>query len=345
LLVAWAPELSPEQMLKRRDFLNVVPRLSPREKGYWLHVNATAMACRFEATISAAETGGVRAAQDAFQIAAKIERHLTVFNDESEVSYVNRNAAYRAVAVTKSLWDLLVECRTLHRETEGTFDVTSSPLSRCWGFLRRNGRVPSHNEIETSLELVGIEKLRFDENQRSIAFDRVGVEINFGSIGKGYALDRMGELMRRRTSSTLLSAGSSSLLAVGSGGFFRNGWLVGIRDPAAFDRRLAALTLRDCAMSTSGSEEQFFEHEGKRYGHIIDPRTGHPSQGIDSATVIAKSAALTDALATAFYVGGVELAERYCDSHSGVMAVLKPTGAQRPLVIGNTDRCDVEILN
>ena len=330
-------------MLKRRDFLNVAPRLRPREKGYWIHVNATAMACRFEATISAAENNGVGAAQNALEIAARIERQLTVFNDASEVSYVNRNAAYKSVDVTQSLWDLLIECRTLHRETEGAFDVTSAPLSSCWGFLRRNGRVPNPEEIDTALELVGTEKLRFYESEGSVAFARIGVEINFGSIGKGYALDRMGELMRRRTSSTLLSAGSSSLLAVGSGGFFRNGWLVGIRDPAAFDRRLAVLTLRDCAMSTSGSEEQFFDHRGKRYGHIIDPRTGHPAEGIESATVIAKSAGLTDALATAFYVGGVELAEKYCASHPGVMALLKPTG-RAPIVIGNTDRCDLEIL-
>lgn len=332
-------------MLHRREFLNVAPRLRPREKGYWIHVNTTAMACRFEATISAAESGGVSAAQDALEIAAEIERQLTVFNETSEVSYVNRNAAYKPIAVTQSLWELLVECRTLHNETEGTFDVTSAPLSRCWGFLRRNGRIPNPDEIESSLELVGSEKLRFDESERSIAFDRIGVEINFGSIGKGYALDRMGELMRRRIHSTLLSAGSSSLLAVGTGGFFRNGWLVGIRDPASFAKRIAVLKLRDCAMSTSGSEEQFFEHQGKRYGHIIDPRTGHPSQGVDSATVIARSAALSDALATAFYVGGIELAERYCGSHPGVMAILKPSGARRPLVIGNTDRCDVEILS
>jgi thiamine biosynthesis lipoprotein len=98
-------------------------------------------------------------------------------------------------------------------------------------------------------------------------------------------------------------------------------------------------------MSTSGGEEQFFEYDGKRYGHIIDPRSGAPAEGVASATVIAASAALTDALATAFYVGGVELAERYCASNPGVMAIILESGATQPVILGANDRCNVEILS
>jgi thiamine biosynthesis lipoprotein len=98
-------------------------------------------------------------------------------------------------------------------------------------------------------------------------------------------------------------------------------------------------------MSTSGSEEQFFEQEGRRYGHIIDPRSGMPAEGVASATVIANSAAVTDALATAFYVGGVELARRYCDSSSDVMAIILESGGTTPIVLGGNDKCEVELCD
>jgi len=284
-------------------------------------------------------------ANAALDTAARLERQLTVFKDSSEVSYINRSAACHATRVEQSLWELLIFCSRLHRETGGSFDITSAPLSRCWGFLKRQGRAPEANEIEEALAAVGSDKLRFDHETRTLRFERPGVELNFGSIGKGYALDRMGGVIRRGVQTALLSAGSSSLLAIGAGDRRQGGWKVGIRHPADRNRRIAELRLRDCAMSTSGSEEQFFEHEGKRYGHIIDPRSGQPAEGIASATVIAQSAALTDALATAFYVSGVELAERYCASNPGVMAIILESGAKRPVIIGANDKCNVEILS
>jgi thiamine biosynthesis lipoprotein len=103
--------------------------------------------------------------------------------------------------------------------------------------------------------------------------------------------------------------------------------------------------MRDCAMATSGSEEQFFVQDGKRYGHIIDPRTGLPAERVSGVTVIAPSAALSDALATAFYVGGPELAERYCSTHHDVMALMLENGAKRPVLFGDNKRCKVEAIN
>jgi thiamine biosynthesis lipoprotein len=103
--------------------------------------------------------------------------------------------------------------------------------------------------------------------------------------------------------------------------------------------------LYDAAMATSGGEEQFFEHEGRRYSHIIDPRTGYPAAGVLSATVVAPSAAVADALATAFYVGGRTLAERYCATHTDVLAVMLETGAERPVVFGHNAQCEVEVAS
>jgi thiamine biosynthesis lipoprotein len=211
--------------------------------------------------------------------------------------------------------------------------------------LRRQGRVPQPFEIDEALSVAGCNRVRFDENGQTIRFERPGVELNFGSIGKGYALDRMGSVIRSRVQTALLSAGSSSLLAIGAGDRLQGGWKVGIRHPSDKHKRIAVLRLRDFAISTSGGEEQFFEYEGKRYGHIIDPRTGEPAEGVASATVIAPSAALTDALATAFYVAGVGLAERYCASVPGVMAIILESGATQPVILGANDRCSVEILS
>ena len=332
-------------MLNRRDFLNGLPRAlpAPPEK-YWLHVNRPAMACRFEVTMPPSEQSGVEVARDALDEVDRLEEQLTIFRESSEVTFINREAASAPVQVEATLFELLLLCQKLYCETDGAFDITSGPLSKCWGFLRRQNRVPTFDEIEAARLYIGSDKLLLDCESHTIRFARPGVEINLGSIGKGYALDRIAATMRGRVRTALLSAGSSSILAFGSGDIGHNGWSVGVRHPKYLDRRLALLRLRDCAMSTSGSEEQYFLHEGKRYGHIIDPRTGQPAERVAGVTVIAGSAAVSDALATAFYVGGPELAERYCSRHPDVLAVMLEADAERPVVFGDKSKCEVEMI-
>jgi thiamine biosynthesis lipoprotein len=185
--------------------------------------------------------------------------------------------------------------------------------------------------------------LKLDE--RTIRFAHPGVEINLGSIGKGYALDRVAAMMRKaRVPTALLNAGSSSIRALADGGSEPAGWLVGLRHPRHKEKRMALLRIRDCALSTSGHEEQFFEVNGQRYGHIIDPRSGQPSVGVTSVTVVAQSAAVSDALATAFYVGGRDLAERYCATHPEILAIILESQAEKPVVVGSHVGCRIEFL-
>jgi FAD:protein FMN transferase len=336
-------------MLKRRAFLNFSPIRPAAPSGYLQHVSRAAMACRFEVTLPLEDQSGVSAARQALDEVDRLEDQLTIFRESSEVSFINREAATNPVSVEQSLFSLLLLCRELWGETGGAFDITSGPLSRCWGFLRRQGRIPELNEIEDAKALVGGDKLLFDCESRALRFARPGVEINLGSIGKGYALDRIAAMMRKRARAALLSAGSSSILAIGGaiGGDSsgHNSWTVGVRHPVDKQRRLAVARLRDAALSTSGGEEQFFEYGGKRYGHIIDPRTGQPADRVASVTVIGSSAAVTDALATAFYVGGAELAGAYCDAHPGVMVLMLESGANRPILFGSNNQCEVEIVN
>jgi len=330
--------------LNRRQFFSL-PRRSRRRDGYWLHVYRTAMACRFEITLPLAESSGVQSARDALDRIDALEERLSVYRDSSEITFINNHAGQQPVRMAQDLLQLLLLCRRIHGETDGAFDITAGPVIRSWGFMTRQGRVPAKEEIDAARSLVGMEGVSLDTDNSTIQFLRAGMELNLGSIGKGYALDQVAPELRPRARGVLLSAGSSSVLAVGSP-HGRDGWRVGVRHPYLKQRRIAALWLRDCAMSTSAGGEQFFEHEGKRYGHILDPRTGEPASGVAAVTVIARSAALAEALSTAFYVGGPELAGQYCALHPQVLALmLMEQDWNTPLLFGTSNKCDVEILD
>jgi FAD:protein FMN transferase len=323
----------------RRNFLNLLARVEPRTHDCWLHVSRTAMACRFEVTLSRSEEHGVVAATEALDEVERLEAQLTVFRESSEVSYVNANAGNQAVNISQSLFDLLALCKLLYVDTHGAFDITAGPLTRCWGFLRREARLPGNAEIEHARSFVGSNKIHLDEAARSVRFSKPGVQINLGSIGKGYALDRAARHVSNRISTALLNAGASSMRAIGAGEG-KEGWVVGLRHPRSKLRRLGVLRLRDCSLATSGNEEQFFDHAGRRFSHIIDPRTGWPSEGVTSVSVVTPDGALSDALATAFFVGGCALAEEYCAKNSEVLVVMLESNSQVPIVIGSNAGCD-----
>src|SRR5262249_38146341 len=148
-----------------------------------------AMACRFEVTLSDEDARFLPAARAALDEVDRIEDALTVFRETSEVAHVNREAAKGPVAVGSILFPLLERCRELHAATGGAFDPTATPLSRCWGFLAREGRLPPAAEIEAARALVGFQKLELDARARTVRFKTPGMSLSFGGIGKGYALD------------------------------------------------------------------------------------------------------------------------------------------------------------
>ena len=175
-----------------------------------------------------------------------------------------------------------------------------------------------------------------DSDESTVRFDLSGVELNLGGIGKGYALDRSAEELRRRGLDTwLLHGGRSSLLARGRHHELP-GWPVGIGNPLLTGKRLGTVLLVDQALATSGSNIQFYRYQGKKYGHILDPRTGWPVDSMLSVTVLAETAAEADALSTALYVMGVEKASTYCDNRGiGAVLIPHPKGPRlEPLVVG-----------
>jgi FAD:protein FMN transferase len=272
------------------------------------------------------------AAREAFELLDDLEDQLTVYRDHSEVSRLNQLAASRPVQVEPRLFALLDLARQLTHDTDGAFDVAAGALIKAWGFFRGPRRVPAEEERRAVMDRVGTRFVELDPTLQTVRYLRDGVEINLGSIGKGYALDRMVEALAK-IPAALLHGGSSSVYAKGDPHGGDRGWRVRLRHPWLSGRYLADVWLRDRALGTSAATFQHLEHEGKKLGHVLDPRSGWPASGMASVSVIAPTGALADALSTAFYVGGVDLARRYCERRPEIGAVLLADGEREPVVI------------
>jgi thiamine biosynthesis lipoprotein len=295
------------------------------------------MATRFEVILPFATPRAHQAAADALDEIDRIEDQLSVFRDHSEISRLNGRAARQPVPIEKGLFDLLVLAKRLHGETGGAFDVAVGALIKTWGFYRRQGRVPTEAERAAVKGRIGMQHVRLDAERQSIFYERQGLEINLGSIGKGYALDRAAIRLGADCGigDLLLHGGHSSVLAIGREAPSRRGWAVGLLDPERPGCRRAVLRLCDRGMGTSAITYQHFMHEGRRLGHLLDPRTGWPAEGVLSATATAPTAAEADALATAFFILGAEKTRAYCAVHPEVGAVLMTADQPgRLLVLG-----------
>jgi len=308
-----------------------VAAASSAAAAYLMQISRRAMATDFEIFLNAAPHG--RATQSALQaldLVEELEGQLTVYRPHSEVMGINGRAADGPVAVEGRLFALLQLAVNLSCATGGAFDITAGPLSQVWGFYRRAGQLPDAESLQQALSRVGYRHLELEAERHTIRFLRRGVEINLNAIGKGYAVDRCGELLRAAgVEDFLIHGGQSSVLAGGSRAGAEadaRGWSVALRHPLKPQQRLAEIWLRNRALGTSGSGVQFFHHQGRRYGHVLDPRTGWPAEGVLSATVLAPSAALADAVSTACFVIGWEGTQEYCRNHPDVAAILVCSG-------------------
>jgi thiamine biosynthesis lipoprotein len=277
---------------------------------------------------------GSAAALEALDLVDRLESQMTVYRPDSEISELNARAFDQAVEVEPKLFRVLERGIELYRDTRGAYDLTAGPLSRVWGFYRRAGRVPSDDELAEAMSRVGADRLDVDCERRSVRFLAPGMEINLGSIGKGYALDRCAELMADNgIQHYLLHGGQSSVLARGSRGHFSpdvaassEGWWIGVRHPERPQQRLVEVRVFNRALATSGSAVQFFLYDGKRYGHILDPRSGQPAEGTRSATVLAPTAAEADAISTACYVMGRDAALDFCRQRPEIGLIIVSPG-------------------
>lgn len=289
-----------------------------------MHFTRPAMACEFQIFLPYDESPNIAdTAMAALDVVARLEDQLSVYKPLSEVTRLNECAHFGAIRVEKDLFDLLARAQELSSATDGAFDITSGPLVKVWGFYRREGRIPSEVELADALACVGFAKVELNSEQRSVRFLREGVEINLGAIGKGFALDHCADyLSQNGVQDFILHGGQSSVLARGHRDGAETGWNISLSHPERHEEVLLTLPLRNQAVGTSGTAKQHFFHRGKRYGHLLDPRTGQPVDHLLSATCIAPDAATADALATAFFVLGEEGTRAYCKRHPEMSAVL-----------------------
>lgn len=252
------------------------------------------------------------AVDEAFEEVRRLDDLLSNYKSRSEWSKMNREAAEQAVRVDPELFDLLADCVNYSRRTEGAFDISVGPLVKVWGFYKGTGRLPHRAEIRGALTRVGYQNITLDSQEKTVRFAKSGMELDPGGIGKGYAVDRVVEILRKKgINSALVSAGGSSIYGIGSPPGESNGWKVKIRHPKIRDQYVAELRLNNSSMSTSGTSEKFFVSGGKTYSHIFDPRTGYPAVGMLSVSVTAPRTLDTEAWTKPLFILGRQWASTH----------------------------------
>jgi len=252
------------------------------------------------------------AADAALAEARRLDEMLSNYKPDSEWSEVNRSAADGPVKVSPELFRLLAACLEYSRQSDGAFDISVGPLMKVWGFYRGTGHLPHRAEVMAAMAKVGYRHVHQDPAAQTVWFDRPGVELDPGGIGKGYAVDRMvGVLRQSGIEIALVAASGSSIYGMGAPPSEPRGWRVDIRNPREPSHTAAEAFLKDESMSTSGSYEKFFRAEGRVYAHIMDPRTGYPAQGSLSVSVIAPRTIDSEAWAKPYFVNGRQWATRH----------------------------------
>jgi thiamine biosynthesis lipoprotein len=230
---------------------------------------------------------------------------LSKYQPASEWSRINREAASHPVAVSPELFRLLSDCIEYSRKSEGAFDLTVGPLMRAWGFFGGRRHVPSPDQIREALELVGYRHVQLNARKRTVRFDRPGVEIDSDGVGKGYAVDRMVEiLLARGIRNALVAASGSSIFGLGNPPEERRGWPISISDPWDHRKNAAHVFLKDLSLSTSGTYEKSFRAGTRRYSHIMNPRRGVPAENTVQVTVVAPRAIDSEVWAKPYFIQG-----------------------------------------
>ncbi len=252
------------------------------------------------------------AAEAAFEEAHRLDRMLSNYIPDSELSHVNDRAAQEPVRVSREFFQFLSMCTDYSNRSEGAFDITVGPLMKVWGFYEGSGHLPRRGEVQKTLRSVGYRNIILNPANSTVRFARPGVNLDPGGVGKGYAVDRMvGVLRRKGIACALVSAGGSSIYGLGAPPSDSRGWDVSIQEPEAERKTAAQVYLKNDSISTSGNYEKFFWAEGKLYSHIMDPRTGYPSEGMLSVSVVAPRTLDSEVWAKPYYILGRSWTERH----------------------------------
>lgn len=238
----------------------------------------------------------------------RVDTDMSTYKPASEVSIVNAQAAARPVRISQELFDLLTDALEYSRITDGAFDITYASVGYMYDF--RSHVHPTQTQIEKALPGINYRHVLLDPQARTVKFSQPGVRIDLGGIGKGHAVDQGIRILQSRgIAHALVTAGGDSRII---GDRFGKPWVVGIRHPDRKEEVIARIPLEDAAISTSGDYERYFDENGVRYHHIIDPHTGQSARKVRSATIIGPTATRTDGLSkTAFVLGAERAIEIY----------------------------------
>jgi len=243
-----------------------------------------------------------RAISSALDEMQRVDRLLSTYDQTSELSAMNREAANAPFRASEELFTFVTRCRGYFTSTGGAFDPSVGPLVRAWGFFTPRPARPSDADIAAAKARSGFDKVRLNDADRTVSYAVAGLEIDPGGIGKGYAVDRAADILRRSgITSALVSAGGSTIYAIGHPPD-RSAWQLAIQNPSSLEHPLGFVLLRDAAVSTSGVSQKSVVVDGHRYSHIFDPRTGEPIEGMCQVTVVTANATDSDALTKAAFI-------------------------------------------
>lgn len=263
----------------------------------------------------------ITAISKAFNEIKRIENLLSSFKKDNMIDKIN-NSGTKEVFLDEDTFYVLEKAKYFNKISGSAFDITVLPLLELWGFHQRDYSVPSEVKIKEALDRTGTDKMILDKRRKSVRFLEDGMKIDLGGIAKGYAVDKAVIALRGSGIKNALVDSGGDLYCLGEKQKGKK-WSAGIRDPLHKNRVIERLDIEDLAVDTSGNYENFFEATGKKYSHIIDPRTGSPVENnIVSVTIIAKDCMTADALATAVVVLGKDKGPELIKRLENVKAVL-----------------------
>lgn len=294
-------------MYKQAIFLFLTLSFITIQAQQTFHKTTKLMGSRFDISVVEKDSIAANAYIDvAIHEISRIEKIISSWNPNSETSKINKNAGIKAVKVKKELFELIQRSIVISKLTNGAFDISYASMDRIWKFNGTMTVFPSKEQIKKSVEKVGFQNIILDENKQTVFLKLKGMKIGFGAIGKGYAADKAKKLLQLKGVKAGIINASGDMNTWGKQPNGKD-WTIAITNPLNKQKAYGILPITNGAVVTSGNYEKFVIFDNKRYTHIIDPRTGFPSNGIISVTVFSSSAELADALATSIFVMGFDV--------------------------------------
>lgn len=257
---------------------------------------------------------------EAFAAIGEVDRLMSNYRDDSELSRINRLAAHEAVHVSDPMFSILDAAQRTSAASHGAFDATIGPLVRLWGFHDKKPHLPTDAELGAVRPLVDYRNVMLEADGHAVRFARPGVEIDLGGIAKGFAVEIAASVLRRRHLSGFIDAGGNQYLLGTPPG--KSLWTVGIKDPDRPAHLLGVVETAETSVSTSADYATFVEIAGRKFGHILDPATLYPSDAALSVTILGRDSTLADAMSKAAFIRGPVAGLALVQSFPGMSAVI-----------------------